>query len=356
LSHNSKGKPAARALAARLRDAGVSVWLDEEQLRPGEEWQPGLRSGIRASKSIAVLIGVAGMGPWQDQEVQFAFTLAVRDRRPVIPVLLPGAPHASDLPQGLVIRTWVDLRRGEDGDNQGGLDRLIWGIKGVKPRQAVTSDPTKPPQSPSAAPGRAPVIDAHTWDRAHLVLRDLLVGLPGWEMIQDRRAFVKAALDEPPKEQKERIDAGRDWLVGAMTPSFHANAFLTLVTSADACNPRAGLVPAAEAPRLRKEPEQFPDFLKRLLAARPAWLLILDQAFIEAADYGDAAWWDPSTSEEAYRWRWDQPNRPRVAVDWFEAMAFCRWLTARCHEARLIGADQLIRLPTEQEDRRAGKR
>ena len=37
LSHNSRDKPAARALAARLRDKGVSVWLDEEQLRPVEK-------------------------------------------------------------------------------------------------------------------------------------------------------------------------------------------------------------------------------------------------------------------------------------------------------------------------------
>jgi formylglycine-generating enzyme required for sulfatase activity len=35
LSHNSGDKPAARALAARLWDAGVSVWLDEEQAAPG---------------------------------------------------------------------------------------------------------------------------------------------------------------------------------------------------------------------------------------------------------------------------------------------------------------------------------
>jgi len=34
LSHNSRDKPAARALTARLRERGISVWLDEEQLRP----------------------------------------------------------------------------------------------------------------------------------------------------------------------------------------------------------------------------------------------------------------------------------------------------------------------------------
>jgi formylglycine-generating enzyme required for sulfatase activity len=79
------------------------------------------------------------------------------------------------------------------------------------------------------------------------------------------------------------------------------------------------------------------------------------QTFIEADDYGHAAWWQPGTSKEAYPWRWDQPNRPRVAIDWIEATAFCRWLTARCHKARLVGADEVIRLPTEQEWERAAR-
>jgi len=96
-----------------------------------------------------------------------------------------------------------------------------------------------------------------------------------------KSSLVKAglwrALHQPAKDQKEHIDGSRDWAVSAMTPSFHDDAFLTLVTSADSCNPRAGLVPAAEAPRLRQGPERFPDFLERLLAGRPAWLLILDQ-------------------------------------------------------------------------------
>lgn len=132
-SHNSRDEPATRALAARLRAAGVSVWMDNEALRPGIEWQPGLEAGIRAAKSIAVLIGSRGMGRWQDQEVQVALNLAVRDRRPVIPVLLPGAPDAADLPAGLAIRTRVDLRPDANAHDGAAFDRLVWGITGVKP-------------------------------------------------------------------------------------------------------------------------------------------------------------------------------------------------------------------------------
>jgi hypothetical protein len=49
---------------------------------------------------------------------------------PVIPVLLPRAPAEPPLPLFLAQFTWVDLRGGID---EKGLDRLEWGITGVKP-------------------------------------------------------------------------------------------------------------------------------------------------------------------------------------------------------------------------------
>ncbi|AUB83479.1 toll/interleukin-1 receptor domain-containing protein [Candidatus Thiodictyon syntrophicum] len=98
LSHNSRAQPAVRALAAQLRDRGLTVWLDEEQLRPGLPWQPLLESGIRAARSVAVLVGADGLGPWEQKEMRAALSLAVKDGRPVIPVLLADAPAAPELP------------------------------------------------------------------------------------------------------------------------------------------------------------------------------------------------------------------------------------------------------------------
>jgi formylglycine-generating enzyme required for sulfatase activity len=45
----------------------------------------------------------------------------------------------------------------------------------------------------------------------------------------------------------------------------------------------------------------------------------------------------PSLAEERYR----HPQQPVVAVTWFDAMRYCRWLTSR--------TEQLFRLPTEAE-------
>src|SRR5437016_3247982 len=71
--------------------------------------------------------------------MQGALVLAVKTKRPCIPVLLPGAPTQPELPMFLANRTWVDLRA---GFSEEGLAKLIWGITGKKPeriaRQART--------------------------------------------------------------------------------------------------------------------------------------------------------------------------------------------------------------------------
>jgi hypothetical protein len=149
LCHNGQDKPAVRALARDLRAAGLAVWLDEERLRPGLPWQSALESAIRASRSIAVLVGPDGLGPWEDDEMQAALSLAVKDKRPVIAVLLPDAPaglSAPALPLFLANRTWVDLRRKSGAELDEALGRLVWGITGRPPdaTDGVSSDPQSP--------------------------------------------------------------------------------------------------------------------------------------------------------------------------------------------------------------------
>jgi hypothetical protein len=48
---------------------------------------------------------------------------------PVIPLLLPDAPHVPELPVFLRLMTWVDFRR----DDPNPLEQLIWGITRKRP-------------------------------------------------------------------------------------------------------------------------------------------------------------------------------------------------------------------------------
>ena len=49
------------------------------------------------------------------------------------------------------------------------------------------------------------------------------------------------------------------------------------------------------------------------------------------------------------------PNHPVVGVSWYEAVAFCRWLTERLRENGEIGPDQKMTLPTEAQWEKASR-
>jgi len=136
LSHNGTDKAIARELAQALQERGVDPWLDEWELVPGRPWQQAIEEAIMTTRTASVLVGPDGLGPWEEPEMRACLEEAVRRKMPVIPVLLPGAAKTPTLPLFLKGFTWVDLRAGLD---QAGLDRLQWGITGVKPRRASKS-------------------------------------------------------------------------------------------------------------------------------------------------------------------------------------------------------------------------
>jgi len=71
--------------------------------------------------------------------------------------------------------------------------------------------------------------------------------------------------------------------------------------------------------------------------------------FLKAEDgYQSEAWWkDIGQSKETTKPSWQETNAPRETVSWDEAIAFCRWISAK------TGTN--IRLPTEWEWQQAAK-
>jgi formylglycine-generating enzyme required for sulfatase activity len=67
------------------------------------------------------------------------------------------------------------------------------------------------------------------------------------------------------------------------------------------------------------------------------------KAFVDAEDgYRNLEWWaDIEQSQASRNSTWLEPNSPRTDVSWYEAVAFCRWLSAR------LG--KVVRLPSEWE-------
>src|SRR3954468_17958084 len=92
LSHSSADSAGAKAVAQLLRNTGVDVWLDLDQLMPGEEWQKALENALQDSSHFVVLVGDAGVPRWVDREVRYALDRNTQDPAyRVIPLLGPGS-------------------------------------------------------------------------------------------------------------------------------------------------------------------------------------------------------------------------------------------------------------------------
>lgn len=135
ISYNSIDREVAGNIAEQLKRAGLRVWFDQWELRPGLTWQDELEVNIQRSRAVAVLIGPSGIGAWQAPEVRAALSKYMQEDNPVIPVVLPGVDKP-ELPSFLAMHTWVDCRAQQV--SQESLDRLIWGITGQQPIHAIS--------------------------------------------------------------------------------------------------------------------------------------------------------------------------------------------------------------------------
>ena len=82
LSHSAKDKAVVRELAARLKQDGVRVWLDEEQIKPGDSIPAKIEAGLEHSRVLVLCMSANAFGSdWAQLE---AGTFRFRD-----PLTLP---------------------------------------------------------------------------------------------------------------------------------------------------------------------------------------------------------------------------------------------------------------------------
>ena len=126
-----------RQIQAYLKQAGLATFLDRDQLPAGQPWLSALEQAIARCAAVAVLVGPAGLGTWQQREVQLALDRQAEAERagrpfPVIPILLP---KVEDPPGGFLrLQTWVDLRSDLADPTQ--LHLLLTGLRGQAPADA----------------------------------------------------------------------------------------------------------------------------------------------------------------------------------------------------------------------------
>lgn len=125
LAHNSRDKVGVRFVSTKLKDRGISTWLDEKEIPPGQLFQDYIQKALPKAKAIAIFVGPSGIGKWQAFELRTAISRAVEKGIPVIPVFLPDAKDVSSELPFLMEFNCVRFQSLEDSD---AIDRLVWGV------------------------------------------------------------------------------------------------------------------------------------------------------------------------------------------------------------------------------------
>jgi hypothetical protein len=101
LSHSSKDKAVVRELAARLKKDGVRVWLDDEQIKPGDSIPAKIEEGLEHSRVLVLCISANAFGAdWTHLEAgTFRFRDPLNRDRRFIPLRLDDAPIKGTLNQ-----------------------------------------------------------------------------------------------------------------------------------------------------------------------------------------------------------------------------------------------------------------
>ena len=119
ISHSSKNKPEVRRLAKSLRGKGISIWLDEEQIKVGESISKKIQEGLKESKYLCIWVTVDSIeSGWVEKEWLPKIKQEVDENRTVV---LPLLAEEVDMPEFLADKKYADFRN----SFQHGLNDLL---------------------------------------------------------------------------------------------------------------------------------------------------------------------------------------------------------------------------------------
>ena len=90
LSHSAQDKVVVRSLAERLRDAGLRVWFDDWELKPGDSIPAKIEAGLEHSRVLVFCMSAQAFGSeWAQLESgTFRFRDPLNQQRRFIPLRL----------------------------------------------------------------------------------------------------------------------------------------------------------------------------------------------------------------------------------------------------------------------------
>lgn len=128
LSYHSGDADWVETLKAALEAKQIRVWIDREQIRPGDLFPGTLARAIGAVQCVVLVLSPGSVASvWVEEE----FNLALARRCRIIGALIDDV----EPPGFLEGRTWVDFR--DPGQFAASIDQLVFGIRGERSSDAA---------------------------------------------------------------------------------------------------------------------------------------------------------------------------------------------------------------------------
>ena len=113
LSHATEDKPVVREVAERLKESGIEVWFDEEQIVAGQSIPTEIEKGLNKATHMAVFFSNAeSKSGWVAKERNVAVYSMLSEKgkgKQVIPVILE-----EDAPISPLLSDVLQIRKGRD--------------------------------------------------------------------------------------------------------------------------------------------------------------------------------------------------------------------------------------------------
>jgi TIR domain len=187
LSHSAKDREFVWRLATDLIKAGLTVWLDQWNIRPGDSFAEAIDKAIAESRFLLIVMSPDYFqSQWTQQEWYYALANEI-DRGGIR--LIPLLYRDCDIPLMLRTKQWVDFR--DEAQYQISLHRLARDLHSLASSETQSIEFTETPR-----PGeRVEELDPTTLSELKNVLRDAVEAFRAKPEIAPRPATAAEALD-----------------------------------------------------------------------------------------------------------------------------------------------------------------
>lgn len=105
ISYSHTDHNMAVQIASLLAKEGLNIWIDVEDIPPGENWRNAIDDGLKTAEVLLLLVTPESMA---SAEVQGEWNYFLDEKKPIIPILL----RPTELPSRLRLIQWIDFSQG----------------------------------------------------------------------------------------------------------------------------------------------------------------------------------------------------------------------------------------------------